>query len=448
MNRFAYLPHTPGDIDHMLDAIGVQSIEELFADIPEVLRTKGTPNIPNGLTESEVYREVQRMRDSGRKFVSFLGAGCYDHLIPSTVPFVTGRTEFATSYTPYQAEASQGSLQAMFEFQTMIALLTGLPVPNASLYDGSTAAAEACAMALQTRKRSRVIAISKTVHPHTIQILRTYFSGLDVELVFIPESAGETDWNALKEIIGENLVCVLAQSPNRYGIVEDLTGIAALIHDAGALLIVSANPMTLGILKTQAEWGADIAVGDGQPFGLGQNFGGPSVGYIAATNELMRHMPGRIVGETADKEGRRAFVLTLQTREQHIRRERATSNICTNQALAALAVAAYLATVGKEGLREIAKQNVQKAHYLAERIRLETPATLRYQKPFFNEFVIDPGCSAQRVVEAFLEEGFFAGVPLCDLGDEDSNGILVAVTEKRTRNELDRYVEILRKVLL
>jgi len=448
MNRFAYLPHTPGDIAHMLDIIGVESIEELFADIPEVLRNKGTPNIPNGLTESDVYREVQRMRDSGRKFVSFLGAGCYDHLIPSTVPFVTGRTEFATSYTPYQAEASQGLLQAMFEFQTMITLLTGLPVPNASLYDGSTAAVEACAMALQTRKRSRAIGISKTVHPHTIQILQTYFSGLDVELVFIPETAGETDWDALKEIVGENLVCVLAQSPNRHGIVEDLTGIAALIHDTGALLIVSANPMALGILKSQAEWGADIAVGDGQPFGLGQNFGGPSVGYIAATKELMRHMPGRIVGETVDTEGSRAFVLTLQTREQHIRRERATSNICTNQALAALAVAAYLATVGKEGLREIAKQNVQKAHYLAERITVETPAKLRYQKPFFNEFVIDPGSSVQRVVEAFLEEGFFAGVPLCDLGDEDSNGMLVAVTEKRTRNELDRYVEILRKVLV
>jgi glycine dehydrogenase subunit 1 len=204
----------------------------------------------------------------------------------------------------------------------------------------------------------------------------------------------------------------------------------------------------LGVFKSQAEWGADIAVGDGQPFGLGQNFGGPSVGYIAAKKELMRHMPGRIVGETVDKEGRRAFVLTLQTREQHIRRERATSNICTNQALAALAAAAYLATVGKEGLREIAKQNVQKAHYLAERISAETPVKLRYQKPFFNEFLVDLGCPAKRVVEAFLAEGFFAGVPLSDLGDEDPNGMLVAVTEKRTRNELDRYVEILRKVLV
>lgn len=448
MNRFAYLPQTPTDIAHMLDTIGVKSIEELFADIPEVLRTKGTPNIPNGLAEIEVYREIKRMRDSGKTLVSFLGAGCYDHLIPSTVPFVTGRTEFATSYTPYQAEASQGLLQAMFEYQTMITLLTGLPVPNASLYDGSTAAAEACAMALQTRRRSKVIGISKTVHPHTIQILQTYFSGLEVEIVLIPESSGETDWNALKGIAGEDLICALVQSPNRFGIVEDLTGIAEMLHDAGALLIVSANPMSLGILRNQAAWGADIAVGDGQPFGLGQNFGGPSVGYITATKELIRHMPGRIVGETVDKEGSRAFVLTLQAREQHIRRERATSNICTNQALAALAVAAYLVTVGKEGLREIAKQNVQKAHYLAARISAETPVRLRYQKPFFNEFVVDLGCSAQRVVEAFLEEGFFAGIPLCHLGDEDPNGMQIAVTEKRTRNELDRYVDVLKKAVL
>ena len=448
MNRFSYLPHTPGDIAHMLETIGVESIEALFADIPEVLRIKGTPNIPDGLPESEVYREIRRLRNSGRNFVSFLGAGCYDHLIPSTIPFVTGRTEFATSYTPYQAEASQGLLQAMFEYQTMIALLTGLPAPNASLYDGSTAAAEACAMALQIRKRSKVIAISKTVYPHTIQILQTYFSGLDVELAIIPESSGETDWDAFKGMVGDDLICGLVQSPNRYGIVEDLTGIAESLHRAGALLIMSANPLALGIFKSQAEWGADIAVGDGQSFGLGQNFGGPSVGYIAATKELMRHLPGRIVGETVDREGRRAFVLTLQAREQHIRRERATSNICTNQALTALAAAAYLATVGKEGLREIAKQNGQKAHYLAERIATETPVTLRYQKPFFNEFVVDLGCAANRVVEAFLAEGFFAGIPLSDLGDEDSTGMLVAVTEKRTRNELDRYVEILRKLLV
>jgi glycine dehydrogenase subunit 1 len=448
MNRFAYLPHTPGDIAHMLRTIGVERIENLFSDIPEALRAKGRPNIPDGLAEAEVYREIGRMRDSGKTCVSFLGAGCYDHLIPSTVPFVTSRTEFVTSYTPYQAEASQGSLQAMFEYQTMITQLTGLPVSNASLYDGSTAAAEACAMALQTRKRSKVIGISKTVHPHTIQILQTYFSGLGAEITLIPEVLGETDWRALKAIAGEDLVCVLVQSPNRFGIVEDLTGVADLVHNAGALLIVSANPMSLGILRNHADWGADIAVGDGQPFGLGQNFGGPSVGYIAATTELMRQMPGRIVGETVDREGSRAFVLTLQAREQHIRRERATSNICTNQALAALAFAAYLATVGKEGLREIATQNVQKAHYLAERIRTETPVALRYQKPFFNEFVIDCGSSAQRIVEAFLEEGFFAGIPLCALGDEDPNGMLVAVTEKRTRNELDRYIEILRKVAL
>lgn len=446
MNRFAYLPHTPDDIAHMLRTIGVERIENLFSDIPETLRAKGMPNIPDGLAEAEVYREIRRMRDSGKTFVSFLGAGCYDHLIPSTVPFVTGRTEFVTSYTPYQAEASQGSLQAMFEYQTMITQLTGLPVSNASLYDGSTAAAEACAMALQTRKRSKVVGISKTVHPHTIQILQTYFSGLGAEIVLIPEASGETDWRALKAIAGEDLLCALVQSPNRFGIIEDLTGIAELVHNSGALLIVSANPMSLGVLRNQAAWGADIAIGDGQPFGLGQNFGGPSVGYIATTVELMRHMPGRIIGETVDKEGNRAFVLTLQTREQHIRRERATSNICTNQALAALAFAAYLATVGKVGLREIAKQNVQKAHYLAERIRAETPVTLRYQKPFFNEFVVDLGCPAQRVVEAFLEDGFFAGIPLCALGDEDPNGMLVAVTEKRTRNELDRYIEILRKV--
>jgi glycine dehydrogenase subunit 1 len=447
MNTFAYLPHTPEDVARMLGVIGVESLEDLFSDIPPSLRASGVPDIPQGLCETGVYREFERLRNAGRTCVSFLGAGCYDHLVPSIVPFVTGRTEFATSYTPYQAEASQGMLQAIYEYQTMITLLAGLPVSNASLYDGATAAAEACAMARGARKGARVIGVSPLVHPHALEVLETFFSDSGAEIARLPESEGATDWSGLARIEGKELACLLVQSPNRYGIVEDLTGLAARLGKTGALLIVSANPMSLGVLKSPGEWGADIAVGDGQPFGLGQNFGGPGVGYIAAGKGLMRLMPGRIVGETVDSEGARAFVLTLQAREQHIRRERATSNICTNQALAALAVAAYLTVVGREGVRRIAGQNVHKARYLAGRIAAETPARIAYDKPYFNEFVLDLPCPARKAADALLGEGVLAGVPLDEFGGGDPNRLLVAVTEKRTRAEMDRYVELIRKAI-
>lgn len=447
MNTFAYLPHTPEDVARMLRAIGMESLEDLFADVPPELCAAGAPGIPPGLCESEVYREFERLKNAGRTCVSFLGAGCYDHLVPSIVPFVTGRTEFLTSYTPYQAEASQGMLQAIYEYQTMVTLLTGLPVSNASLYDGATAAAEACAMARNARKGARVLGVSALVHPHTLAVLETFFSGSGAEIARLAESGGTTDWNGLETIAGDDLACVLVESPNRYGIVEDLTGLAARLGKSGALLIVSANPLSLGILKSPGEWGADIAVGSGQPFGLGQNFGGPGLGYLASSRSLMRLMPWRIVGETVDREGARAFVLTLQTREQHIRRERATSNICTNQALAALAVAAYLAAVGREGVRRIASLNVHKARYLAGRITAETPARLAYDHPYFNEFVLDLPRSARDTADALLEEGVLAGVPLDEFGGGDPNRLLVAVTEKRTRAEMDRYVDLIRKVI-
>jgi glycine dehydrogenase subunit 1 len=453
MSRFSYIPHTDADVETMLDRIGVENVDSLFADVPQRLRETGYPDIPRGISEIEVVRELERLASLNQSGVSFLGGGSYDHLIPHTVPYVTGRSEFLTAYTPYQAEISQGVLQAIFEYQTMISMITGLPVPNASLYDGATAAVEACAMAVQAKRGASTIAVSSTVHPNTRRVLETYFSDLGVEIIEIGMRDGETDHDRISRLVSESdrLAALLLQTPNVYGVVERLEGVSAMLHENGVLSIISANPISLGVLASQAELGADIAVGDAQPCGLPSSFGGPSVGYIAATEALMRRMPGRIVGETVDTEGNRAFVLTLQAREQHIKRSRATSNICTNQALAALAVAVYLATLGKRGFRETALQNVHKSHYLARRLAAETKVELFFDKPFFNEFLIRLPVPSRRVVDAFAEEQFFAGIVGADLfgggfADDVDRMLLVAVTEKRTRAELDRYVDLMKRV--
>jgi len=444
MTSFAYLPHTEDDVAHMLAHIGVERIEDLFQDIPGSLVETGAPKIPAGMSEPEVYEALRALSEKNQPGVSFLGAGSYDHIIPSTVGYITGRSEFATAHPPYQAEVSQGALQAMFEFQTMIRMLTGLPAPNASLYDGATAATEACAMTLQAKRRSKRLVVSQTVHPHTRAVIRTYFGDLGAEVTEVGQDRGETDWEALREAVDSDTAGVLLQTPNAYGIVENLEGVCDMLHDRGVLAVISTNPMALSVLRSQGSWGADIAVGDAQPFGLASSFGGPSVGYIASSDALMRKMPGRIVGETVDSSGRRAFVLTLQAREQHIKRERATSNICTNQALAALAVAVYLSTVGKQGLRSISEQNVHKSHYLAQAIERNTHAKLRFpDRPFFNEFVLHLGRNASEVVTKIAKDGYFVGVPMAELGFQDTEDLLVAVTEKRTRSELDRYVELI-----
>ncbi|MFW5714904.1 MAG: aminomethyl-transferring glycine dehydrogenase subunit GcvPA [bacterium] len=445
---FPYLPHTEQEIKEMLADIGVDSIDQLFADIPEKIRHKGDLKLPKSQSELEVYTRLQALADKNQQAVSFLGAGMYDHLIPSTVAAIMGRTEFYTSYTPYQAEISQGVLQAIFEFQTMMCQLTSLEVSNASLYDGHTAASEACALAINSTRKTDTILYSSTIHPYTKQVLETFFEDLNVKLVQLPEKDGVLDTSSIKAQLSDNVAGLLVQSPNIYGILEDYSDIADMLHENKSLFIVSSNPMSLGVLKSQGEWGADIAIGDTQPFGLPAYYGGPSVGYIAATEKLLRKMPGRIVGQTEDEEGKRAFVLTLQAREQHIKRERATSNICSNQALAALGTTVYLATVGKQGLKELAVQNMQKAHYLAEKLRKEAGLELVADRPFFNEFTLSLPKPAAEVASAMEKDGIFAGVALNELDAAMPDNLLtVAVTEKRTAAEMDRYVQSIKGAL-
>jgi len=377
--------------------------------------------------------------------VSFLGCGSYQHIIPAAVGHALSRSEFYTSYTPYQAEMSQGILQAIFEFQTMICELTGLEVSNASLYDGHTAVSEAAVLALNSVRRSDTILYSSTLHPFTRQVLKTHFANLPVKLEEVPADRGTTDLEELVERLRPGVAGVVLQSPNTLGYIEDLSGLADKVHENGSLLIISANPLSLGLLKPPGEWGADIAVGDTQPLGLPSYFGGPSVGYIAATEKLLRKMPGRIAGQSLDQEGARAFLLTLQAREQHIKRERATSNICSNQALAALATTVYLASLGRRGIREVAEQNLHKAHYLHGRLLEQTPVEALYDQQFFNEFPVVLPRPAAEVLPRMEEAGFYAGVELHRLDPTLPEGaLLIAVTERRTREEMDAYVEAMK----
>jgi glycine dehydrogenase subunit 1 len=443
-----YLPHTKDDIRQMLSAIGAESINELFTDIPEKVHLQDTLKLPEGVSEYEAYQHMLDLANRNTvPGVSFLGCGSYDHIIPATVDQVISRSEFYTAYTPYQAEISQGILQAIFEFQTLMCELTGMDVSNASLYDGHTAASEAAVVAINSKRRTDTILYSQTIHPSTKAVLKTYFRGTGVQLKEIGQEHGITSRKELQENLGKNVAGVIVQSPNLYGYLEDYTGFADDIHEADGLLIISSNPMSLSVLKSQREWGADIAIGDTQPFGITSYFGGPSVGYIAARDKYLRKMPGRIVGESIDADGKRAFVLTLQAREQHIKRERATSNICSNQALAALASSVYLATVGKHGLKQIGEKNIENSHYLFERIIRETDAEPLYDKPFFNEFTLRTKKPALELVQAVAEEGFFAGVPLSYFfPDLDQNLLTVAVTEKRTREEMDAFIETVKRV--
>ncbi|MFO7848862.1 MAG: aminomethyl-transferring glycine dehydrogenase subunit GcvPA [Spirochaetia bacterium] len=444
----SYLPHTKNEVRNMLEEIGVKSIDDLFADIPEKIRFDKPLDMPKGFSELETYRKLLELADKNTHAVSFLGAGSYDHIIPSTVPAIISRSEFYTSYTPYQPEVSQGVLTAIFEFQTMMSELTGLDVPNASLYDGHTASYEACSLAINSTKKTDTILYSSTIHPYTKQVLLTNFADLDIKLVEIPEKDGMVDLEEVKKNLSPSVAALLVQSPNIYGVLEDYSGLSELLHENKSLFIVSSNPLSLGVLKSQKEWGADIAIGDTQPFGLPSYFGGPSVGYIVSSKKLMRKMPGRIVGQSKDVDGKRAFVLTLQAREQHIKRERATSNICSNQALAALATTVHLATLGKEGLKGIAEQNMHKAHYLFDKMGKELPVKVYTKRPFFNEFTVELPRPAAEVVKAMQKDGFFAGVPLAQIDSTKAEALLtVAVTEKKTKEQMDRYVESMKGAL-
>ena len=437
----SYVPSTAQERQEMLASIGLCSIDELFSHIPDSLKLKGELNLPSGKSELEVCRTMEHIAAQNIVFDSiFRGAGAYDHYIPAIVKSVTGKEEFVTAYTPYQAEISQGVLQSIFEYQTMICELTGMDVSNASVYDGATAAAEAVNMCCE---RSRnVVFCSAAAHPDTIEVVKTYCWASGHEFVLVPAKEGKTDWNSIvPQLDKKTTACLYIQSPNFFGQIEDVQQAAEAVHAVGAKLIMGCNPIALGLYKTPAELGTDIAVGEGQPLGMPLSFGGPYLGFMATTKAMMRKLPGRIVGETTDVDGKRAFVLTLQAREQHIRREKASSNICSNQALCAMTAAVYLAAVGPEGLKQVANLCYQKAHYLMQQLTAIPGITLRYQGPFFHEFVTDQG-DANRILLKLEQEGILGGLPLSD------GGILWCATEKNSKEDIDRMVGIIRKELL
>lgn len=446
MNTSHYCPHTPEEIQEMLAAIGVSSVEELFAPIPAELRCS-TFNLPAGMSEFDTYARLQAVAaDNNQNLSLFIGGGFYDHIIPAAVDHLSGRAEFYTAYTPYQPECSQGTLQALFEYQTAICRLTGLDVSNASLYDGATGLAEAALMAMRSTNRTKVV-VDGCVSPIARQVLATYLSNQDAELVELPPLDGLLNREELAKQLDANTAAVLVQYPNVFGGVEDFSGLADQAHAAGALLVTAVYPVALGILKSPGELGADIAVGDGQSLGNPLSFGGPSFGFIAARKAHIRNMPGRIVGETVDKNGKRGFVLTLQAREQHIKRHKATSNICSNQSLCALRGLIFLAAIGKQGLADLARLNRDKAEY-AKACLAKLPGVVVLQTaPTFNEFTISLPKPAEAVVAALLDKGIAAGMPLGRFYTGSENMLVVTVTEKRSKKEIDQLVKALEVAL-
>jgi glycine dehydrogenase subunit 1 len=439
---FPYIPNTLEDEKVMLKSIGAESIQELFYDIPDDLKLNRKLNINSSMSELEVQKHVRNLSNKNRsteELICFLGAGAYDHYIPAIVKHLASRSEFYTSYTPYQPEISQGTLQAIFEYQSLICNLTGLDVANASMYDGATACAEAAFMAAESTKRNCII-VSKTVHPEIRKVLYTYTKFKGLELIEVDEKDGVTDCIKLKKLVDKGVAGVIVQNPNFFGIIEDMTEIEKITHDNKSILIMSVDPISLAILKTPGEIGADIVVGEGQSLGNQMNFGGPYLGFMATTTKLMRKIPGRIVGQTVDVDGKRAFVLTLQAREQHIRREKASSNICSNQSLNALTAAIYLTTMGKQGLKEVAYQSMQKAHYAYnEIVKLENYKPL-FNKPFFKEFVVMCHDSASHINDILLENKIIGGYNIEVNYPEHKNSLLICVTEKRTKAEINGLV--------
>lgn len=435
----SYIPSTPQEREEMLHALGLQDFRDLYRDVPQEMYLDGGPDIPAGMSECEVNRAVSAMAAKNRVFSTVLrGAGAYDHYIPSIVKFIPNKEEFLTAYTPYQAEMSQGVLQSIFEYQTMICELTGMDVSNASVYDGATAAAEAAAMC-RDRKR-RVTLVSAAAHPDTINTIHTYCYGTGDEMRIVPMKDGRTDPDALREMLGDDVASFYVQQPNFYGQFEAAEALGEIVHDHGAMYIMGCHPISLAIVKTPRDCGADVAVGEGQPLGMPLSFGGPYLGYMATTAKHMRKLPGRIVGETTDSKGERAYVLSLQAREQHIRREKAGSNICSNQALCALTASVYMAAMGPDGMAEAARQSMAKAHYLAEGLTAIDGVTLRYTGPFFHEFVTDMP-RADEVLDALEKADILGGLPV------ENGGILWCATEKADRAALDRTIAICREVL-
>ncbi len=439
-----YIANTEKERVEMLEAIGVRCFEELLADIPEDLRIARL-NLPPPLSELELLRHLQEISDQNMDLdhtISFLGAGAYDHFIPSVVPYLTSRGEFSTAYTPYQPEVSQGTLQSVYEYQSLICELTAMDVSNASLYDGASAMSEAAILAAHLGKR-REIVVSRSVHPEYRQVLDAYLHGLEIPVREIPTVNGCTDLDVLREHVRSDTAAVLVQQPNFFGCLEPMTEIGEIAHAQGALFVAAVYPISLGLLKPPGDYGADIAVGEGQPLGNPISFGGPYLGFFATNQKLLRKIPGRIAGMTHDVDGKRGFVLTLQAREQHIRREKATSNICTNQALNALAACIYLSVLGKQGMREVAELNLQKSHYAFDQICAMNGYEPLFDQPFFNEFAIRCPQVPDTINRRLLEQNILGGVPLGNFYPEWQNTMLFCVTEQRTKEDIDQLVKAL-----
>ena len=435
--NFKFFPQTKEEIEQMLKQAGMNSLDDLYADVPEQIRFRGEYDLPEPMSETEIRSLFEKLGEKNRRLTVFAGAGCYDHYTPAVVPNIISRSEFLTSYTPYQAEISQGTLHYIFEYQSMMAELTGMDVSNASMYDGSTATAEAAIMALASTKKTDTVLVSASVDPKVLNVVKTYahFHGFNVEL--IAENDGATDKAQMDARLEKGGVAgVIVQQPNYHVIVEDFCGFADSCHAHKSLFIVNSVAADLALLKTPGEWGADVAVGDGQSLGIPMAFGGPSVGYMCCTEKLMRKMPGRIVGKTVDNRGQRVFVLTLQAREQHIRRQKATSNICSNESLMALFVTIYMSVMGKEGVKEAAQMSYDGAHYLHDALIATGLFSDKYERPFFNEFCVKYNGDVNRLQQRFIENGILGGVKV------DADTLMFAVTEKRTKEEIDKLVNI------
>ena len=432
---YKYFPHTPEDIAGMLAKVGAESLEDLYAELPREVLYKGDYDLPSAMSEVEVRRFFGRLGRKNRQLVCFAGAGIYDHYAPSAIPQLIERSEFLTSYTPYQAEISQGTLHYIFEYQSMMAELTGMDISNASMYDGATATAEAMLLAFNNSRKADTVLYSSSLDPKTVDVMRTYahFHGVRLE-EFNSLTTSAEDLKA--RVDKGDIAGVIVQQPDYYGIIEDFTGYADACHSKKALFVVNSIASDLALLKTPGEWGADLAVGDVQSLGVPMSFGGPTAGYMCSTEKLMRKLPGRIVGKTHDGNGQRVFVLTLQAREQHIRRQKATSNICSNESLMALYVTIYMSLMGKEGLKEAATISYDGAHYLCDKFIATGKARLVYDKPFFNEFLVDID-GRDEFYDRAVEKGFVPGVKV------GRSGLLIAVTEQRTKDEADELAALL-----
>ena len=452
MRPIPYLPHTDQDREEMMDFLGIKSMEDLLKCVPNELRNFKL-NLPNGISEQEIFAEFNRLAKKNislNEQISFCGGGVYNRYIPSVVLEIISRGEFYTAYTPYQPEASQGTLQAIYEFQTVISGLTGMDVANASVYDGTNAAIEACLMACRITKRNKII-ISGYLNPETMAVCKTYSWGTNLELVFINSKNGVSDIDHLKDIIDDKTSCVLIANPNFAGCLEPVDKIAEIVHKKGALLISSVDLISLSLIKSPRELGVDIAAGDGQQLGNFMNYGGPHVGFISCLKDFVRQLPGRIVGLSKDIKGNRAFTLTLQTREQHIRRAAATSNICTNQSLNALAVLVYLTYMGPYGLKKIAEISVQRAHYLASELTKVNfkgggHCKLAFNEPFFNEFILEVPISTSEFIDKLIKRNILPGLDLNGIDRYKTNHVLVSVTEMNTKEQIEKYIETVKEL--